>query len=92
MTGGEFSQFLDAMGWTNLEAAKALHLGRNTISRYRHEGTPRTVDFACAAIAAGLRPMGELEIEAVQNEKISEVSRADLEALKELVDKLVSGG
>ena len=79
MTGEEFTAFLERMGWNNITAAAELGIGRNTVARYKETGAGDDIDYACAAIAFGLRKWSEGESDRVA------VSRADLTRLSELV-------
>ena len=56
MTGEDFQAFLDHMGWSEREAARQLQLSRNSVAKYKREGAKPDIDYACAAIAAGLEP------------------------------------
>jgi len=68
MTPETFISWRKKMGWTQQEAADALHLSREAIGQYetgRRRGTdkpypiPHTVGLAMAALAAGLKPWSE---------------------------------
>tara|TARA_B100000678_G_scaffold289085_1_gene298881 strand:+ start:168 stop:356 length:189 start_codon:yes stop_codon:yes gene_type:complete len=61
MTGEDFQAFLDHMGWSEREAARQLQLSRNSVAKYRTKGTKADIDFACAALAAGLPRWSERE-------------------------------
>jgi len=68
MTPEQFKAWRQKMNLTQIQAAQVLGLYRNTIVNYER-GTrlengneikiPRTVALACAAIEAGLKPVGE---------------------------------
>jgi len=68
MTKEQFKTWRKKMGFTQKQAAEALGLFRNTIINYER-GTrpendlpvkiPRSIALACAAIEAGLKPVGE---------------------------------
>lgn len=61
MPAAVFEGWLDAMGWSGLEAARRLGASKNSVLRWRREGAPMTVALACAALAAGLGPWGKEE-------------------------------
>lgn len=52
----DFVRWLELMGFTDARASKTLGMSRNTIARYRQEGGPLSVAYACAAISHGLKP------------------------------------
>jgi len=58
MNAKEFCDWMARMDLNNLEAAAALGISRNTVPRYKKEGTPLYIDLACAALSYGLPPMG----------------------------------
>jgi len=68
MDNEQFKAWRKKMGYTQQQAADALGLYRLTIINYER-GTrpennlevkiPRSIDLACAAIAAGLKPLSE---------------------------------
>lgn len=60
MTADQFKQWRERLGFTRIEAAAALGMGRNQPQRYEDgQPIPRYVALACAAIAHGLPPIGE---------------------------------
>ncbi|MET4636133.1 helix-turn-helix domain-containing protein [Kaistia defluvii] len=68
MTPEQFKSWRDEMGMTQSQAADALGVARGTILNYesgsrRDDGRPvaipKTVALACAALRAGLAPIGE---------------------------------
>jgi len=68
MTPEQFKSWRDEMGFTQAEAAEALGVSKGTVRNYeigarREDGRavviPKTVALACAAVSAGLRPVGE---------------------------------
>ena len=83
MTGEQFTDFLERMGWTDLEAADKLEIGRDTVARYRKAGAPRTVDYACAAIEFGLPPLSDGRPDRFA------VPRRTLEQLQDLTSRIV---
>lgn len=42
------------IGRVRAEDARALELSRNTVAKYKVEGAPARIGFACAALAFGL--------------------------------------
>ena len=62
MTGEDFQAFIDHMGWSERETARQLEVDRNSIAKYKTVGTKAYLDFACAALAAGLPKWSEREI------------------------------
>jgi len=68
MNKENFKTWRKKMGFTQQQAADALGLFRNTITNYERGARaedgraviiPRTVALACAAVEAGLKPVGE---------------------------------
>jgi len=58
MDAKAFCDWMERMDFNILEVSAALGISRNTITRYRREGTPLYVDLACSALSYGLPPMG----------------------------------
>lgn len=60
MTAGDLRAWQARHGYTYNTAAEALGMGRTTFAEYlKREGAlPRWLALACAAIDAGLRPIG----------------------------------
>lgn len=67
MTPASFRQWRKSLGLTQLQAAEAIGVSRDSVWLYeagkrRDDGRPvaipRTVALACAAISAGLEPAG----------------------------------
>lgn len=56
MTGEQFTEWMEHMGFNKLQAAEALGAGRNSIPRWQEKGTDRTIALACSAIAEKLPP------------------------------------
>ncbi|PIE07539.1 MAG: hypothetical protein CSA74_06950 [Rhodobacterales bacterium] len=56
MTADDFNAWMDHMGFSGLEAARQLGIGKNTVPTYRREGAPKHIALACAALAFGLPP------------------------------------
>lgn len=61
MTAEIFCRWMTVMKLSNAAAARALDVSRNTIAKYRREGAPVAIGFACAAIAMGLPRWGIFE-------------------------------
>ena len=59
MTGEQFTEWMARMGWNIITTAERLGLGRNTVARYRKEGAPDHIAYACAALAMNLPKWGE---------------------------------
>ena len=58
MTPDDLRAWQAHMGMTQLEAAEAIGVSLATYKRYLTGDVPRTVALACAAIKAGLKPIG----------------------------------
>lgn len=54
MDAKDFSAWIDHMGWNDSEVARNLELSRNTVAKYKTEGAPASIGYACAALAFGL--------------------------------------
>lgn len=54
MTGEDFQAWADHMEFNDSQVARTLDLSRNTVVKYKREGAPAYIGFACAAIAFGL--------------------------------------
>lgn len=55
----DFREWQERMGFNNTQAADALGMGRNQPQKYKDgQPIPRHVALACAAIEAGLSPIG----------------------------------
>ena len=52
MTGQEFNDWLDTMGWSGSKAGRELGIAPDTITRYRRHGTGSKVyvDLACECL------------------------------------------
>ena len=51
MTGTEFAQFIQDMGWTEVQAAKVFGVGRATIQRYKlYQKVPGPVELAAKTL------------------------------------------
>ena len=61
MTGEEFKRWMGAVGLNKAQTARTLNLSRNSVAKYELEGAPVSIAYACAAIAAGLKPWGSGE-------------------------------
>ncbi len=62
MTGEDFTAWLAHMELSDAATARLLGISRNTVVKYKAEGTPEHFGWACAALAFGLqqwkRPAG----------------------------------
>jgi len=58
MDAKSFCDWMERMDINGVEFSQATGISRNTITRYRREGTPLYIDLACAALSYGLKPMG----------------------------------
>ena len=56
MTADEFKGWMAHRGYNMLQAADALGISRNTVTRYLAQGTDKTIALACSADAMGLKP------------------------------------
>lgn len=56
MTADEFRTWMALTGVYNLTVSKVFGISRNTVAKYRVEGAPPYVAFACAAYSVGLKP------------------------------------
>ena len=56
MTSEQFRKWQQLARLNNLEAADALGVHRNAITRYRSKGTDKTTALACRAILNNLQP------------------------------------
>ena len=61
MTGNEFREWRQRMGFTRIKAAEVLGLGRNQPGHYEEDrrAVPRYVALACAAVCMGVPPYGK---------------------------------
>lgn len=50
MTGSEFTQWLDRMGWPDSKLASMLEISRNSVAKYKADGSPVAIDYACEAL------------------------------------------
>jgi len=58
MNAKDFCDWMQRMDINAVEFSKKTGISRNTVTRYRREGTPLYIDLACAALSYGLPPMG----------------------------------
>jgi transcriptional regulator with XRE-family HTH domain len=60
MTGEDFKTWRKAMGLTQQQAADAIGVTKRSVQLWEADDQPvsRTVALACAALAAGLKPLG----------------------------------
>lgn len=58
MTAQQFQNWMTEMGLKKVDVHEAFGLSRVTIDRYLREGTPKHIDYACAAYAKKLKPWG----------------------------------
>ncbi|NUB29744.1 helix-turn-helix domain-containing protein [Azospirillum brasilense] len=63
MTADEFKTWRKGLDLTQQEAADAIGITKRSVQLYEAGTQPvsRTIALACAAIAAGLKPLGEVE-------------------------------
>lgn len=54
MCAKEFDAWLKHLGFSERHAARVLQVGRATVARYRREGAPAHIGYACTAIALGM--------------------------------------
>jgi hypothetical protein len=54
MSAEEFSAWLKHVDFSERHAARILQISRTTIAKYRQEGAPAHIGFACSAIARGM--------------------------------------
>lgn len=54
MTAQDFEAWMARMGFNVSQTARTLDLSRNTVDKYRREGAPLHIGYACAALAFGL--------------------------------------
>lgn len=54
MCAGDFDAWLSHVGFSERRAAKVLQINRATVAKYRREGAPAHIGYACAAIALGM--------------------------------------
>ncbi|CAN0653504.1 hypothetical protein [Nitratireductor sp. OM-1] len=54
MGATDFDAWLKHLGFSERHAARVLQVGRATIARYRREGAPAHIGYACTAIALGM--------------------------------------
>lgn len=54
MTGVEFCRWMDTMNLNTVQVRELFGLGRNTITKYREQGAPDYIGYACAAVSMGL--------------------------------------
>jgi len=54
MTADDFNAWIAHMGWNDSKVAAMLNLSRNTVVKYKAEGAPGYIGYACAALAFGL--------------------------------------
>lgn len=61
MTGEDFKAWRKRVGKTQQQAADAIGITKRSVQLYEADDqpVPRTVALACAAIEAGLEPIGE---------------------------------
>jgi hypothetical protein len=54
MEAKDFIAWIEHMGFSDRETARTLGLSRTTVAKYRAEGAPVHIGYACAALAFGL--------------------------------------
>ena len=62
MNSTDFTNWVDAqraLGATSTEIAKRIGIGRRTLFIYMQKGSPKVVDLAIEAVAAGLEVKGD---------------------------------
>lgn len=55
------------MKWNDSKVARELQLARNTVAKYKRDGAPAFIGYACAAIAADLKPWPQPQCGLVPN-------------------------
>lgn len=59
MTATQFREWRERLGLNRVEAAAVLGMGRNQPQRYEEgQPIPRYIALACAALEAGIAPIG----------------------------------
>ncbi|OYD82513.1 helix-turn-helix transcriptional regulator [Azospirillum brasilense] len=63
MTADEFKAWRKGLGLTQQEAGDAIGITKRSVQLYEAGTQPvsRTIALACAALSAGLKPLGEAE-------------------------------
>ncbi len=61
MEAKDFVAWLEKEGLNTSKASRLLGLARNTIDKYKEEGAPAHIAYACAAISFGLPPWRAVE-------------------------------
>lgn len=57
MTAKAFCDFLERMAWSDRTATEKLGVGsRHTLAKWKQDGAPLYIGYACAAIVRGLAP------------------------------------
>lgn len=54
MSAAQFEAWLKHVGFSDRRAATILQISRATVAKYRREGAPAHIGYACTAIALGL--------------------------------------
>lgn len=54
MTADEFRAWISHIGWNDTKVAIELGLSRHAVTKYKKEGAPNHIAYACAALAFGL--------------------------------------
>ena len=61
MEAKDFEAWINHMGWSDSKVARELDLSRNTVIKYKQQGAPASIGYACAAIAYGLPPWADMK-------------------------------
>ena len=62
MNGTDFTNWVNAqraLGATSTQIAESIGIGRRTLFIYMQKGSPKVVDLAIEAVAAGLKVKGD---------------------------------
>ncbi len=89
MEAKEFQEWLKLMGFSERKAAQELGLSRATVSKYRDEGAPLYIGYACAAMIEGLEPWPPNATEEEILERFSKLDADQRHTVLKLVRALV---
>lgn len=62
MEAKDFNAWIEHMGFNDSEVARRLDISRNSVAKYKAEGAPDYIGYACSAIAAGLPVWASTEV------------------------------